>query len=260
MTESGSMPPKPPQSNRPQQATGGQMPYGSQAPLGSGVAPPGAAYQPEPIPWEVPGAEILRSLYETVKLFVLDPKPAFSRMARSGENVPLRKPIIYAATVKSVGVLCAMIFVLAIQIPIVIATLSHELGDDLSGGFVVTVILGLLVVFVILLPVLSALGVVIQAGILHLMLLLVRAATASFESTLRVVCYATTAEAANVIPFVGGYVALPWVIVLQVIGTASVHGCSYGRATLAVLLPLLLCCGLGIASFFLAIFAAIAAA
>lgn len=61
-----------------------------------------------------------------------------------------------------------------------------------------------------------------------------RASTAGFQGTLRAVCYSQAAMAVAVIPWVGDPLAILWSFALQVVGLASAHRCSRGRAGLAV--------------------------
>jgi hypothetical protein len=74
------------------------------------------------------------------------------------------------------------------------------------------------------------------------MLLILGEGRGGFETTARLLCYSHTADLANIIPFCGGLISLVWFIVLQVIGVAQCHRCSYGKAAVAVFLPLLICC------------------
>jgi len=45
------------------------------------------------------------------------------------------------------------------------------------------------------------------------------------------------------IPFCGGMIAGVWNIVLEIIGLARAHETDTGKAVLAVLLPIIVCCG-----------------
>jgi hypothetical protein len=91
-------------------------------------------------------------------------------------------------------------------------------------------------------PIFVLLGVFIWSAIVHLFLLLVGGATAGFASTVRVVCYAGTVQVFQIVPFCGGLIGFVWGIVLYIIGIAAAHRTSQGKAALAVLLPLVLCC------------------
>jgi hypothetical protein len=45
------------------------------------------------------------------------------------------------------------------------------------------------------------------------------------------------------IPFCGGWIAMVWNIVVEIIGLARSHEIDTGKAALAVLLPIMVCCG-----------------
>ena len=119
--------------------------------------------------------------------------------------------------------------------------------DDVAGmgamyGF--TVGWGLLMV--VLAPLFVIIGVFIAAAILHLMLLMLGGADNGFEATVRVVCYVQTAQLAGIVPFCGGIIALVWTVILYVIGFSTAHRTSQGKALVAVLLPVVLCCVLSV--------------
>jgi hypothetical protein len=111
---------------------------------------------------------------------------------------------------------------------------------------------------VILAPVLVIIGVFIAAAVLHLMLMIVGGANSGFEASVRVVCYAQTAQLAAVIPLCGGLVAAVWAVVLYVVGLAAAHRTTTGKAVLAVVLPVVLCCGLMAILLFMGVLAGVA--
>jgi hypothetical protein len=57
-----------------------------------------------------------------------------------------------------------------------------------------------------------------------------------------VVSYATVAQLANLIPVVGGMIAFVWTLILAVVGLQELHETPQGKAIVAVLLPVALCC------------------
>jgi hypothetical protein len=66
-----------------------------------------------------------------------------------------------------------------------------------------------------------------------------------FEATFHVVCYSCgAAYLFSIIPFCGGYITPIYSIVLESIGCSRVHQIGIGKAVLAVLLPMIVCCGL----------------
>ena len=91
-------------------------------------------------------------------------------------------------------------------------------------------------------PVLTAAAILIQTTVYHLCLMLLGAAKGGYAKTFRVVCYSAGPQILQVVPFVGGLVASVWQMVLAIIGLKEVHDTSYGRSTVAVFLPLIVCC------------------
>ena len=87
-------------------------------------------------------------------------------------------------------------------------------------------------------------GRLFGSGIFHLCLMIVGGAKQPFETTFRVVCFAGgSANPLLVIPICGGLIAGIWKIVLYCIGFARAHETDTGRAVLAVILPVIVCCG-----------------
>jgi hypothetical protein len=84
----------------------------------------------------------------------------------------------------------------------------------------------------------------VVSAILHVCLVIVGGAKQSFETTFRVVCFAEgSAGPLIIIPFCGGLITGIWKLVLYCIGLAHAHETDTGRAVIAVLLPLIVCCG-----------------
>ncbi len=122
-----------------------------------------------------------------------------------------------------------------------------ELAGWLQGwaGFVGQVIFG---------GVFVALGLVLTAAVLHLMLLILGGARNGFEATLRVVSFSQATSVVFLLPFCGQLVGTIWAIVLYVIGLAEAHQIGRGKALAAVLLPIVLvccCCGAAFALLFM---------
>ena len=98
--------------------------------------------------------------------------------------------------------------------------------------------------FIILVPLFVIITTFISSGIFHLCLMIVGGAKQPFETTFRVVCFAGgSANPLLVIPFCGGLIGGIWKIVLYCIGFARAHETDTGPAVLAVILPLVVCCG-----------------
>jgi len=190
------------------------------------------------LPWEDPRVGRLSGLLRTIGMFVTRPDEAFSIMAPSG----LGRPFFFAVLMAWVELIVGLAYWAAFQSPFFLMgmpKLREELAEVVVGAGVMAVIGA--IVF-ILMPILVAVGLAIHTAILHLMLLIVGEGRRGFETTVKVICYSHTADLANLVPVCGGLLALVWFAALQVIGVARAHGCSYGKAALAVFLPLLLCC------------------
>jgi hypothetical protein len=116
------------------------------------------------------------------------------------------------------------------------------------------------VITAILLPIGLLIGVFIVSAILHATLWILGGANEGFTTTLRTHCYSSGSTSLfQWIPLCGGLVGLIWWLVIQIYGLSRGHGIPGGKAALAVLLPLALCClmifalVLLFASFFLAL-------
>jgi hypothetical protein len=98
--------------------------------------------------------------------------------------------------------------------------------------------------YILLSPVLVIVGMFIVSGILHLSLMIVGGARKPFETTFRVVCFSSgSTSLLSMIPFCGGMIAGVWNIVVECIGLARAHEIDTGKAVMAVLLPIIVCCG-----------------
>ena len=91
-------------------------------------------------------------------------------------------------------------------------------------------------------PVFIVCGLLVGSAILHLMLMIVGGAKNGFGATLRAFSYSRAAEVFQVLPFCGAFLAFIGGILLLIQGLAVAHRIPLGKATLAVLLPLVVCC------------------
>ena len=173
---------------------------------------------------------------ETLKLVLMNPTVAFTQMKTEGG---VAEPLIYALIGGSVGFVVYFLFSMVFS--------SFGMMSDrnpIAGlmGF------GLGAIFMVLfVPVFLALGLFIGSGLLHLCLMLVGGAKRSYETTLRVVCFAAgSAYPLMIVPICGGLISGIWCLVVECIGLAKAHDTSTGKAVLAVFLPLVVCCGGGL--------------
>lgn len=173
------------------------------------------------------------AFFETVKLVLLNPTAAFTNMKPEGG---MGEPLIFAVFGGSIGFIVNLLFTMLMGS-------FGVVGDrDALAGLMG---LGIWTIFIIIfMPVFLALGLFIGAAIVHLCLLLVGGAKRSFETTFRVLCFsAGSTYLLLLVPFCGGLIAGLWLLVVECIGLARAHETTTGRAVLAVLLPVIVCCG-----------------
>ena len=203
---------------------------------------PPEAFHPTPvIPWEDRSLGAFDGLLQTVKLITLSPGEAFARMPTFGG---MGRPLFFAIVIGWVGIAVGVFWNVLLQgmwLPFM------QSAEDLAGmgaayGFTV----GWGILMVVLAPLFVIIGVFIAAAVLHLMLVILGGAGGGFEATVRVVCYVQTAQLAGIVPFCGGFIALIWTVVLYVVGFATAHRTSQGKALVAVLLPVVLCCAVSL--------------
>ena len=186
------------------------------------------------LPWDERQTKgLFNAFIETLQIVLSKPSTAFTTMKREGG---LGDPLLYAIIGGTVGIVFAVTynFVLRSFAPF---GDRHGALAHLFGG------LGW-IILLILAPVFVVIGTFIGSAILHVCLMIVGGAKQSFETTFRVICFAEgSASPLLVIPFCGGLIAGIWKIVLYCIGLARAHETDTGRAIIAVLLPLIICCG-----------------
>lgn len=213
-------------------------------------------------PWEHRGSlGVIEGAVETVKAVLEQPSGTFAGMKRAGG---LSDPLCYALLVGGVGSYVGCIYNVAIRhFGIGAGSLGNINNNEVeqllrtNAGMAYALIAALFLV-----PVGIVLGTFINSAIMHLCLILLGGAKQPFETTYRVVCYSLGSTAIlQVIPVCGGLICGVWNLVTTCIGLARAHEIPTGKAVAAVLLPLILCCGLLVAlvPFFLGFYAASAA-
>ncbi len=191
-----------------------------------------------PLPWETPGTPVFEAFFETLQLFIIRPGDAYARMRRSGD---LGRPILYAIFIGWAGVIVSQLYSLAFQGMVWhMMPQFHELKMQQFRGFNMTA--PITIVLLAAAPVLIVIGLFIWTGIVHVMLLILGGANEGLDATFRVMSYATTAQVAQFVPICGNLAGGIWALVLEIIGIAEAHHISHGKAALAVLLPLGVCC------------------
>jgi hypothetical protein len=192
--------------------------------------------------WERDSGGWFSRAYESGREILSNPQKTFASMPVTGG---LKKPLLFVLLVGTICGLVSMIYSSAFEI-------MRPRGAT-PGEFSLQVTLIIYVVVAIFLPLLIALWSFITAGILHLCLMLVGAAPKSFEATFRVTSYAYGATSVFLLlPLCGSLVQWIWWLYATAIGFREVHGTTTAKAVIAVLLPAITCCGLGLGLVLLA--------
>ena len=202
--------------------------------------PPPAPPDPSlpPIPWEErERVGAVAAFVENLRLFVTEPGAAFARMRERGD---FASPLLWGVICAWLGVVAAQLWTLALG-PIAWLPWPGEIREQWVGGVVAVA------AQIVIAPVAALIGLFVGGAIVHLFLWMLGGlddSRAGYEGTVRVLAYASLAQLANAVPFVGWIGAVVWSVVLQTVGLARVHRTTPGRAVAAVLMPLVLCCAL----------------
>src|SRR5213082_18518 len=204
-------------------------------PLQTGAASiSGPAAPRSGLPWDERQTKgLLNALIETLQMVLSRPVAAFTAMKREGG---LGEPLLYAIIGGTFGGVFAVTYNFALRLFTPFGDRQGALAHLLGGlGWILLLVLT---------PLFVAIGMFVASAILHVCLVIVGGAKQAFETTFRVVCFAEgSASPLLVIPFCGGLITGIWKIVLYCIGLARAHETDTGRAVIAVLLPLIVCCG-----------------
>jgi hypothetical protein len=211
-----------------------------------GAAPSGGAGSPPPpsgaegIPWE--SRQILGffpALLDNLRFCLFDPTAFFTRMPKRDN---LGSALGYLVLLGWVGAAGGILWGLALKGPQ--TALLRSMGITPGSRALSPAVEGILQLGILFLaPVFILIGAFIWSAVLHLVLWILGGAKEGFEATVRVVSYSSgSTYLFELIPICGGFVGFIWSLVLQIIGISRAHGISSGKAAVAVLLPLALCC------------------
>ena len=189
------------------------------------------------LPWENRAQlGFVKAFTDTLVMVLTKPVDAFRKMRTEGDFVG---PLIYAVIGGSVGAVVYLLLTMALGSFGAMGSRSNPLGAIFGAG------IGTLFM-IILVPFFVAVSTFIGSAIIHVCLMLVGGAKKSYETTFRVVCFACgSTQPLLIIPFCGGLISGVWALVAECIGLAHAHETDVGRAVLAVLLPVIVCCGGG---------------
>ncbi|MBT3182652.1 MAG: hypothetical protein HN337_09135 [Deltaproteobacteria bacterium] len=192
------------------------------------------------------GGNWLEAFFNTFKAAVSDSAKFFASVSRVEG---MKRAYIYALIISYVMFATMVAYQIGFQALALSLNLGGDLGADIFPALAVSIPIGaifLLIFFVIGVPVFTAAMMFVRAGLYHVCLMILGSVKRDFQTTFRVVCYASSPQLFQLVPILGGMVAWIWQLVLDIIGIKEAHQTSYGRSALAVFLPTIICCGVGI--------------
>ncbi len=165
-------------------------------------------------------------LVEVGKEVILDPMSFFEKVPKEHG---LKKALIYWSVVTILASLMALIYI----IPYSIMQLALKGG---IAGFVSAPFIVAMIVLVYFLIFFIGLAMIFVSGAIYQFIFKLLNGKGGFHDTVRVLCYARTAQLFVIIPFAGFFVGI-YHLVLLVIGFKQVHKLSWGMSILGTLLP-----------------------
>lgn len=176
------------------------------------------------------------SITRTVSAVLLRPTQTFASLKQTGG---LANPLLYFVLLSSSMFAVSVIYQMAAS-SLNPAAFAAKLPQATGTAFSVAMLGSVLIS-----PALYVISAFISSGITHLCLKMLGGANRPFETTFRVICYAqASATVLNLLPVCGSLIGIVWGAYCIIIGLKEAQGISGWKATLAITLPGLLCCGL----------------
>jgi hypothetical protein len=188
------------------------------------------------LPWELSQEDA--KLSRTVKMVLFSPSEAFSTMRCSGGY---GGPIGYLCLSTVAGIAALFGWGLLGAFAIVCLGVASGAPGEAVGGSLTNRVLSCAVAAVVFMGIgIPALimNSFIQAGLIHVVLMMLGSARRDFEATFRVICFSLGSSALiYVIPCVASLIAPIFFLIAVITGIARAHEISGGKAALAVLAP-----------------------
>lgn len=193
------------------------------------------------LPWQERGSysSSLSAMAQTIKVVLFSPSQAFSYLRLENS---IAESLVFVLVLGSAGALIANLWQFLLQAQDLAAfsgpssphaQMVQEMGMAVSIIFTA-----------VLTPFFVTIASFIQAGILHLCLIMTGGANRTFAATYAVVAYAWGSTALFLVfPMCGGLVSFVWRLIAEILGLAAAHETDTWRALVAELLPLAFCCG-----------------
>jgi hypothetical protein len=178
-------------------------------------------------PWERRSElGLWQGIFQTVKAVLFSPEAFFrSLIAKEG----IAEPLAFGLLLGSFGNMLGLFWKVTL--------LGRGLGSSFPGIFEESNMSAIFLITMGLIPVFVTLAMFIVGAVLHLMFFILGAGERGFEATFRAVSYSQAAQAWGMIPFLGGWIAGIWQLIIQIIGLREIHQTSYLKVILAFAIP-----------------------
>ncbi len=183
-------------------------------------------------PWEdMASLGFFTAFFRTMKQVLFSPTAFFRNMP---VNKGMGSPLLYGVIISFFGTTIGLLEQFALS-----GLMGSSSQVEGMGGvnFFQT---AFLLIYAFFLPIIIAVGLFIGSAIFHICLLIVGAGKRGFETTFRVLSYASSSQAFALVPFLGGFIIVIYNLVLWTIGFRESHHTTTGRAFIAVLLPVII--------------------
>lgn len=157
--------------------------------------------------------------FKTSWTVLFSPKEFFAGI-REGEGVSLA--LLFGVIANTTGGLLGLIWLVLFQ-------------QQAFNG--VTFPSHFLMVYSLLLPLLSALGVLLTGLVFHFFLWVFRGANKGLKITLKAVSYGQASQLINGVPLLGPLFATLYGLIIYIVALKEAHGTGYIKACLSVLVP-----------------------
>lgn len=197
------------------------------------IAPP----IPTQPPWEKrEEIGLIKALTDTVSAMLVHPRTVYASFQTEGG---LRNPLLFLVLI---GTLTGWV---ALAYQYVLTMVNPEALGDALKTFPPDKVWMLFLGMFVFMPVGVVISAFISCGLFHVALMLLSKNPVRFESTFRIYCYAWGAASFfQLLPMCGGYIYPLFALYLTVLGLRDVQKVHTPVAIFAVLMPIILCCGL----------------
>lgn len=200
------------------------------------------------LPWdERETLGLWRAWWRTCVMLMSNPTQALST---AEPDAPLGSSVLFAL----LSGVVAYGPTLAVMVPLAALGGALEEGTAARAGMAVGVASGAMLFYLLLALFLQLGGALFIPALDHLGLMMLGANPRSYTVTVRAHALSTAPQLLGLFPFCSFWVYFVWSLVLRVLTNMHLHKTSAGKATAAVLLPVLLFCG-GLVAFYLAVIA-----